>query len=228
MVQPGLYDVLIAIGASVIGLSAAANYAAQSRYKTAGAVFAATVTVLMCAVVKHALGLAASRRKGSIHELEGCLYTLHAVLDPLAFDQSLALRVAIHVPVNSVLEQLTEYIGVPPRDGRRGRQFSANAGIIGKAYRENKVIVGRRTNDDYELYVRELVLEWNYTEEQARLLSPGVMEWMAVPLFDADNGKVQAVLYLDASKRDFFNDTRQELVLSAVNGIAVFIGKRYA
>jgi putative methionine-R-sulfoxide reductase with GAF domain len=49
-----------------------------------------------------------------------------------------------------------------------------------------------------------------------------------VPLFDADNGKVQAVLYLDASKRDFFNDARQELVLSAVNGIAVFIGKRYA
>ena len=203
------------------------NYANQGRYKTAAAGVVATVAVLIFATVKQVLGLAATRRQESIHELEGCLYTLHAVPDPLAFDQSINVRLAIHVPVKSVLEQVTEYIGAPPREGRRGRQFSVNAGIIGRAYRENIVLVARRANDDYQMYLQELVRDWNYTEEQARHLNPAAMEWMAVPLFDRDAQKVQAVLYLDASKRGFFDDARQELILSAVNGIAVFIGKRY-
>lgn len=227
MVQPGPYDLLIAIATSVIGFSTAANYATQNRFRIAAFVYAATVAVLICAIGKHVVALAEARKKESIHELEGCLYTLHAVLDPSAFDPALTLRLAVHVPVKASLEQATEYIGVAPKEGRRGRQFSANAGIIGKAYRENKVLVGRRVNDDYELYVKELVRDWNYTEEQARSLSPAVMEWMAVPLFDADAHKVQAVVYLDSSKRNFFTDARQELVLSAVGGIAVFVGKRY-
>ena len=225
--QPSTYDLLITAGTSVIGFSSAANYAAQQRYKLAALVMAATVAILIFATVKHGLGLAEARKKETIHELEGCLHTLHAVLDPTSVDPSLVLRLAVHVPVKELLEQVTEYIGVPPKQGRRGRRFSPNAGIIGKAYRENTVLVARRVNNDYELYVQELVREWNYTPDQARRLNPGAMEWMAVPLYDADADKVQAILYLDASKRDFLNDARQELVLSAVNGIALFIGKRY-
>ncbi len=73
-----------------------------------------------------------------------------------------------------------------------------------------------------------MIRDWNYTEERARKLNPGVMEWMAVPFYDGDNDTVIAVLYLDANQRDFFTQERQELVLSAVRGIAVFIGKRYS
>jgi hypothetical protein len=127
-----------------------------------------------------------------------------------------------------MLEQVTEYVGVTPKSGRIGRRVPANAGITGKAYRENVVLVGRRANDDYELYLQELITEWNYTPDQARRLNPAAMEWMAVPLYDADHDRVEAILYLDASKRDFFTPARQEIVLLAVSGIAVFVGKRYS
>jgi hypothetical protein len=225
--QPSIYDLLITASTAVIGFSSVANYVEQRRFTLALLVAAATVAIFILAAVKHVIGLAEARKKESIHELEGCLHTLHAVLDPTSFDPSLVLRLAIHVPVNDALEQVTEYIGVPPRKGRRGRQFPANSGIIGKAYRENTVLVARRANDDYQLYLQELVREWNYTEDQARLLNPGAMEWMAVPIFDPDSATVQAVLFLEASKRDFFNEMRQELVLLAVSGVAIFIGKRY-
>jgi hypothetical protein len=134
------------------------------------------------------------------------------------------------VPVEEaeVLEQVTEYIGDKPKRGRVGRQFPMNAGIIGKAYRENDVFVGRRQNDNYDDYVRELVTDWNFTERRARMLNPATMEWMAVPLSTGPRAQVEAVLYLDANCRDFFNPARQAVVLDAVTGIANFIGKRYA
>jgi hypothetical protein len=226
--QTQTYDILIATFAAVIGVSSAANYAAQGRPRTAAAVGVATLAVLIATFIKQAIALGDARRRESVHELEGCLYTLHAVLDPSARDPPVTVRLAVHVPVGDMLEQVTEYIGVPPRAGRRGRRYSANAGIIGRAFRENVVLVAQRASDDYESYVHELVRDWNFTESQARHLNPAVMEWMAVPLFDTDRGRVEAVLYLDSTRRDFFDDTRQELVLSAVNGIAVFIGKRYS
>ena len=76
-----------------------------------------------------------------------------------------------------------------------------------------------------EAFVREMVKEWNFTEERARRLEPGVREWMAVPFIESD--RVNAILYLDATQRGFFTTDRQELVLAAQRGIAVFVGKRY-
>jgi hypothetical protein len=222
--QTATYDIVIALFASAVGFSSAVNYASQGRRWLAAAVVLGTIGVLSFTAVKQGVGLAAARKKDSTHELEGCLFTLHAVLAPQA---GCRLRLAIHVPVVETLEQVTEYIGDKPRQGRVGRQFPMNAGIIGKAYREKEVFVGRRVNDDYEAYVQELVRDWNYTEERARLVNPGVMEWMAVPFYDSDRQRVQAVLFLDATQKGFFTAERQELVLAAVSGIAVFIGKRY-
>jgi hypothetical protein len=132
------------------------------------------------------------------------------------------------LPKEEKFAQITEYIGDHPKSGRIGRRFPINAGIIGKAYREKDVFVGRRANDDYDAYVQELVRDWNYTEERAKKLNPGVKEWMGVPIHDANRDRVEAVLFLDATERHFFTEQRQEVVLAAVNGIAVFIGKRYA
>ena len=97
---------------------------------------------------------------------------------------------------------------------------------IGKAYREGENYVARRVNDDYEAYVRELIRDWNYTEQRARLLNPGAMAWMAVPLME--DRRVEAILYLDVNQREFFTAERQELVFAATRGIAVFIGRRYS
>jgi len=72
-----------------------------------------------------------------------------------------------------------------------------------------------------------LTTEWNYVEERARKLNPGAMTWMAVPLID-DRNNVDAIVFLDAAERDFFTPERQEIVLAAVRGIALFVGRRYS
>jgi hypothetical protein len=228
LAQTATYDILIAMFAAAVGFSSVANYLSQGKRTLAVIVAVGSIGVLVVTAVKQTVGLVAARKKDSIHELEGCLFTLHAALDPLAEEPPATLRLAVHVPARDMLEQVTEYIGVPPKPGRIGRRFPANAGIIGKAYCENEVFVARRVNDDYEMYLQELVKDWNFTPEWAARLNPGVMEWMAIPFPDPDTQRVAAVLYLDANRRDFFTEQRQELILSAVNGIAVFIGKRYS
>jgi hypothetical protein len=223
--QTATYDILIALFASVIGLSSAWNYAVTGKRLVAAAVGLGTFGVLVFSFVKQGLRMAAAGKRQSSHELEGCLYTLHAVLAP---NQATRVRLAVHVPVGGeMLEQVTDYIGDQPKPQKIGRQFPVNAGIIGKAFRERKAFAGRRLNDDYEAYVRELIRDWNYTEEQARRLNPGVMEWMAVPIADPDRQRVEAVLFLDSTTRGFFTPERQQLVVTAVEGIALFIGRRY-
>jgi hypothetical protein len=225
--QTGTYDLLIAGFACVIGITSAVNYSSQGKQVAALLAGGGTIGVLVFTAVKQIVGLTAARKKESVHELEGCLFTLHAALDPTAGAEPGRLRLAIHVPAGEMLEQVTEYIGDRPKAGRVGRQYPANSGIIGKAYRENEVFVSRRVNDDYNLFIKELVKEWNYTEDRARHLNPAVKAWMAVPFFDEVRNTVEAVLYLDSTDAEFFDPVRQELVLAAVSGIAVFIGKRY-
>ncbi|HXD16022.1 MAG TPA: GAF domain-containing protein [Vicinamibacterales bacterium] len=220
--QTSSYDIAIALFASVAGLSAAWTSWSQNRPLPASLALAGTLGVLIFSVIKQAVSLAAARKRQSTHELEGCLHTLHEVLAP----GTCKVRLAIHVPVNGDLEQVTEYVGDPPKTGQVGRRFPANAGIIGKALRENRVFIARRVNDEYEAYVRELITAWSYTDQQARLLNPGAMAWMAAPIYDRQ-GRSDAILYLDANQRDFFTPERQELVLAAIRGIAVFVGKRY-
>ncbi len=216
---------LIAVFASAIGASSVDNYYLQGRTNLAWLAGLGTVGVVAFTLWKQVISLNAARAQNSTHELEGCLYTLRAVLAP---PPGVRLRLAIHVPVGENFEQVTENIGDRPKPGRVGRQFPINAGIIGKAYRERAVFVGRRVNDDYEAYLHELITDWNYTEERARWLNPGAMEWMALPVYDTERQRVQAVLFLEASQRGFFTSDRQELVLAGLSGIAVFVGKRYA
>jgi hypothetical protein len=225
LAQTSTYAILVSLCAFIVGAPSAWNLADQGHVSLAVIVVVGMAGVLLFTAIQHGIGLRDARAKDSTHELEGCLYTLHAVLTP---EDDCKLRLAIHVPVDEMLEQVTEYIGDAPKPGRVGRQFPANAGIIGKAFREKEVFVARRVNDDYEAYVGELVTEWNYTEERARRLNPGAMAWMAVPFYEAGRQRVDAVLFLDANRRDFFTDERQELILGAVSGMAVFVGRRYA
>jgi len=220
--QTSTYDIAIAVFASVAGLSSAWTSWSQDRPVPALLALSGTVGVLVFSVIKQAVSLAAARRKQSTHELEGCLHTLHEVLAPGAC----RLRLAIHVPVNGELEQVTEYVGETSTPGGIGRRFPANAGIIGKALREKKAFVARRVHDEYEAYVGELITDWNYTEQQARRLNPGAMSWMAVPLYDR-LARIDAILFLEATQLDFFTPQRQQVVVAAVRGIAVFVGKRY-
>lgn len=212
---------------ALVGATSAVNYWLQGRPKLGTAVAIATLFVLILTIAKNAVTLRQESNKQSMQELEGCLMTLHAALDPGAGMMSGHLRLAIHRAAGEMLEQVTEYIGDTPKPGRIGRLFPGNAGIIGKAYRENEYFLGQRKSDDYDDYVNELVTDWNYTRERARSLNPAVQAWMAVPFADPDTNRVDAVLYLDSKDRDFFTAERLELIVGAATGIAVFIGRRY-
>jgi hypothetical protein len=225
--QPNTYDLGLAFFTAIVGFSSAADQYGRGNIGLASLLALATAAALVLNFVKGAVSLAALRRKESPHELEGCLHTLHSVLLS-SWEAEGKLRIALHVPVGQgLLEQVTEYIGDTPKPGRVGRRFPANAGIIGRAFRENDNFVSQRENDNYEEYVKELVESWNYTEDLARLLNPAVMSWMAVPFHDPVRRKVEGILYLDSTNRDFFTDERQALILRAAAGIAVFIGRRY-
>ena len=227
--QTATFDIATAGFTAIVGLTSAINYALAGREWLATTVAGATSIVLCLTIAKNTVALKQTKQKESTHELEGCLYTLHAALDPTAAKSPGRLRLAIHVPASrDSLEQVTEYIGDQPKKGRIGRKFPDNAGIIGECYRKNQHLHAKRLNDDYEAYVNELITDWNYTEERAKMLNPATMAWMAVPFFDPLTKRVEAVLYLDTRDRDFFTAQRQELVLAAVNGIAIFIGRRYS
>jgi hypothetical protein len=229
--QTATFDIATAGFTAIIGATAAINYALAGHPWLSASVGIATVAVLVLTIAKNAVVLAQAKHKESLDELEGCLLTLHASLDPAALHAPGRLRLAVHVAVEQELEQVTEYIGGTPRKERAGRRFPANAGIIGIALREGAegdAFVGQRVNDDYRTYVEELVRDWNYTRERAEQLNPAVMSWMAVPFNDPDTSAVEAVLYLDSTEREFFTPERQELVMAAATGMAVFIGRRYS
>ena len=145
-------------------------------------------------------------------------------------DNETRVRATIHKPVEKrqKLLQIVNYVGDTATRETAGRRFAAQSGIIGEAMRQKQMCVGDRENDDYEAYVNELVHSWHYTEEDARKLDPASMAWMAVLLtMEDDPNTVEAVVYLDATRRKFFDERRQELGRLACAGIARFVKRRY-
>src|SRR5437867_525661 len=130
--QPSVYDVLVAICASGIGIASAVNYWTQKRPELAIVVVATTTFVVIFSLLKHGFVLKEASKKESMHELEACLYTLHSILGPAP---ECTLRLAVHLPLpkEERFAQITEYIGDEPKPGRIGRPFPINAWIIGKA-----------------------------------------------------------------------------------------------
>lgn len=172
----------------------------------------------------------------SIHDgLFGALYVLYGGVENYRQKDGHSnggLRVTIHRIVEDKkkeypeeLEQLLPYIG-GSNGCKPGRRFSIRSGIIGKAAREKAVFSSYRENDDYELFVKELVSIWSYTEEDAKKLTSDRKSWMAVPIFGKDD-IVIGVVYLDSNEKDFFTDNVQEIIINACTGVADYISNRY-
>src|SRR5882672_6302333 len=94
---------------------------------------------LLAGAAKATNAFLARRQARSIHDLEGCLHTLHAVLKAVTqTDGDQGLRVTIHVPVpvrgGQHLEQACDYVcdDLNRSKGTAGRRFSPNSGIIGE------------------------------------------------------------------------------------------------
>lgn len=122
------------------------------------------------------------------------------------------------------LEQLLPYVG--GKGGAGGRRFSIRSGVIGKAARAKAPFSSTRKSDGHPDFVRELVHDWCYTDEDARSVTPDRQSWMAVPVLMA-NGTVGVVVSLDSSVPGFFTDEVQAIVLGCCGGIKAYIAEVY-
>jgi hypothetical protein len=171
-------------------------------------------------------------RKESLHELEGCLMTIHAILaedDSPECQQEAGLRLTVHVAISDhQLQQVLDYVGDDRGGCTAGRVFPMQSGIAGHVFRTREPFAAERFEQEYEGYVRELIKEWGYIEQDARKLNPATQAWMAVPLVAPPAAEIQGVLYLDSRDRDYFTAARQRLVINAAYGVAQFATRRYS
>lgn len=166
---------------------------------------------------------------GAVHTIYGAISTHKNFSEQ--HDERLRITVHTVVAANGQdsapeeLEQLLPYVG--GQGGAVGRRFSIRSGIIGKAVREKAVFAFMRQNDDYEAFVNELVKDWAYTEKDARRLRSDRKSWMAIPIFESDTKTVIAVVYLDSSDRNLFDEEVKWLAMAGCSGIALYTNKRY-
>jgi hypothetical protein len=227
--------VLKALGALVIAGVAVPKLVQDGRADAAWITLSAAGVICVSSVLSAVATLQHKRKKASIHDLEGCLLTLHGALhasgDANPEDEDPGVRVTLHVPRTKrgavTLEQTCDYIcNDANRAIGKGRVFSPNTGLIGEVFRLNRIGIVERLDASYESFLNDMVSRWGYTEEQARRLDGSVMSYFAVPLKSQEHG-VEAIVYVDARQRGFFTKARQELVEAACIGIALFVGRRY-
>jgi hypothetical protein len=162
-----------------------------------------------------------------VHSLQGCLHTLHAMLLATVPDGTRhGLRMTIHLPTSKgdELIQLFEYVGERRGTRTAGRRFPVQCGIVGQAFRARQQHVGKRSNIDYEDFVKEMIDEWNFSDADARKLNPASKAWVATPLLADSSQPPKAVVFLDSTDSEFFDDPKRlEIIESACQGIARFI-----
>lgn len=188
------------------------------------------------AKVLHARTEDRQRKRADDHEgLRAALHVLFAVVCEAACLRGRdrvngRVRVTIHRMVPNggdapeELEQLLPYMGgagEPP-----GRRFSIRSGAIGIAARKKIAVAAQRKNARYPEFISDMVVDWAYTEHDARKLSPDRYSWMAVPILD-QKGSTVAVVYLDSSEPAFFSSTVQDRVLVACDGLSTYTREAY-
>lgn len=229
-----LYDILIAlfvlIGGIVAGLLLLQG-PGHLRIVGGGVSIVAAIAIAVFNIIKASLQWRQKNVKESPHELEGCLYTLHDILNlsvPVAQPDP-GLRITVHVLSGDgrYLVQALGYVGSQRKKATAGRQTPISCGITGKAYRLKEAVRLQRASDNYEEYIRELVEHQGFTEDQARSVDSATMSGYAVPLFFAD-GSEAGIVYADAVERSFFSDERVSIINRACVGIARFIERKYA
>lgn len=226
------YDLVIAALAIVPGVVGGWKFLADESTRDVG-YFCISVAIVagIVAIAKVVALWIVKAQEQSVHSLEGCLHALHGILvaNHQKGQKDPQLRLTIHVPKGEKeLQQLINYVGDQRKPNTVGRVFSVHGGIIGFVYRTRKYSVARRKNENYELYVQELVDTWGYIESDARKLDIYARAWMAVPLFNQlDSNKIEGIVYLDATDSEFFTDNQEKAVLSACAGIAKFVAQCY-
>lgn len=127
------------------------------------------------------------------------------------------LRITIHGVEDDQLTMALEYVGGD--GGKSGRKFSARTGVIGKAVLQKSSIFAARKSESEADFRRELVDDYNCTQQEAHEYRADRRSWGAVPIMVDDI--VVAVVFLDSSSADFFASNR-EIIQAACAGLAAY------
>lgn len=219
------------------GITVAINFPDPDKHLITGIAFGGMVWLILASIfrVVHAHKQDKKEAQQTSYEgLQGALYVLYSnVFKHLEYDDndSERLRVTIHRVAYddgkegpTGLEQMLPYVG--GKGGGEGRKFDIYPGIIGYVARNRTLRVASRVGEDHPAFVGSLMTDWFYTEEQAKSVSADRKAWMAVPILNKES-KVLAVVYLDSTEREAFNEPVIDLVIYGCMGIAAYISKRY-
>ncbi|WP_437319752.1 hypothetical protein [Sorangium sp. So ce385] len=165
-------------------------------------------------------------------DLTACLHVMYSVLknvgkigDSEAERQT--LRITVYNVVGDELVQCVHYVGGD--GGEPGRKVSLRAGVIGRAAITGRPTKGELVNTDGDKFIEEMTHKWHFKREEAETLSMTRREWLAIPIKGGKRGgasKVIAVVYLDSSKRKFFNKRIETIATAACSGLTSYIEKR--
>jgi hypothetical protein len=225
-------DVAIALAVAVAGFITALRLWDEQQKGLAIAAGAGALVILVFTGIRATLQYRERATRESPHDLLGCLHTLRGMLEASSEEPGLetGLRITVWVPVDSgnQLEQACDYACADHSrcKGTATRRMAATVGVIGRAYQTGKYAIAKRVSDDPEAHVEDLIQNWGFSSDRARRVDPTVRAWMAVPLTTPERG-VEAIVYVDARKREFFTENRQLLVLGGCGGLALFVRQRY-
>jgi putative methionine-R-sulfoxide reductase with GAF domain len=219
-------------------VGALVNLADPAKHTLGWWLAGATVWLVLASVVKVLHASAQDRERKRIEEydgLRGALWVLYEAVRRAAGVEKAGdgtLRVCIHrviLPkdkraVDKELEQLLPFVG--GTGGPARRTFSIRSGVIGLAVRKKAPATAKRKRSEHADFVKELVHDWGYTEEEARSITADRQAWMAIPIFSED-GAVCAVVSLDSNVPGFFTKAVQRTVGNACGGIAAYIAEAY-
>lgn len=211
----------VSAGALMLVHQLATEHATGWLWAAFGSTCLAGVVELVSAVVTAQSEISVERPD----DIEAALTVAHSMLakqDEWSSDQ---IRLTLHVRTKrGTYCQVTPYIGEPQREACKiRREYQIGAGIVGLCFRTGKIQVACRQGENGDDYRRELVSKWGFTPEEASKRKHDTASWLAWPL--SDKGKVDAVVYADATHGDFFDDNRLRVIGFTVIAIARHLGR---
>jgi hypothetical protein len=121
-----------------------------------------------------------------------------------------SLRITLHRVMSrdgdGYLQQVTAYLGsLEYRSANAGRVFAVTTGIIGRAYRDKRVVRTRRYDTEFNL-MSDLTADLEDTGQAKEDLSKTVTTFLAVPFLFGSDDEVVAILFADARAFNLFSD----------------------
>ena len=149
---------------------------------------------------------------------------LKAVLEGSRLGSGDEYRATVHIPdplYDNWLYQLLDY---HPKGAGNGRTFSTRTGIVGLAWRQNKV---EEWSQSSGISLDDLIKQWGMTHREAaqRRASDGTKVMLSIPLMDPSRSRPVGVLYLDSKEQECFGQDRTARLALADELRAIYQGK---